>query len=242
MRRVREIVYKQTSRRTSRSAPSATSTSAAVRKRLELVLDAGSLRSKTRAGEHRPAAVLDSKRYASGQGQPEVRNEAKLSSPGSAGSPAARSPSARSISLHGRIDGERGGREGDPRLRAATDRACRRSSFASARPHAGGHLLLMQMAKSSARWPFPHVQKPYISVLLDPTPAAGRLLRLSRDVILAEPRALIGFSLGRGDHRPSGRSSRRIQTSEFLLKHGWWTRSSTAGDARPLAQLSACCL
>src|SRR5207253_9926581 len=55
---------------------------------------------------------------------------------------------------------------------------------------------LMQMAKSSAALArFRHVQRPYISVLLDPTTGGvAASFAFLGDVILAEPRALIGFA------------------------------------------------
>ncbi|TMB39370.1 MAG: acetyl-CoA carboxylase carboxyl transferase subunit beta, partial [Deltaproteobacteria bacterium] len=82
---------------------------------------------------------------------------------------------------------------------------------------------LMQMAKSSAALArFRQVQKPYISVLLDPTTGGvAASFAFLGDVILAEPRALIGFAGPRVIEQtirqklPEG-----FQTSEFLLKHG----------------------
>src|SRR5207253_5662075 len=82
---------------------------------------------------------------------------------------------------------------------------------------------LMQMAKSSAALArFRHVQRPYISVLLDPTTGGvAASFGFLGDVILAEPRALIGFAGPRVIEQtirqklPEG-----FQRSEFLLKHG----------------------
>jgi acetyl-CoA carboxylase carboxyl transferase subunit beta len=66
------------------------------------------------------------------------------------------------------------------------------------------------------------VQKPYISVLLDPTTGGvAASFAFLGDVILAEPRALIGFAGPRVIEQtirqklPEG-----FQRSEFLLKHG----------------------
>ena len=66
------------------------------------------------------------------------------------------------------------------------------------------------------------MQKPYISVLLDPTTGGvAASFAFLGDVILAEPRALIGFAGPRVIEQtirqklPEG-----FQTSEFLLKHG----------------------
>ena len=82
---------------------------------------------------------------------------------------------------------------------------------------------LMQMAKSSAALArFRQVQKPYISVLLDPTTGGvAASFAFLGDVIVAEPRALIGFAGPRVIEQtirqklPEG-----FQRSEFLLKHG----------------------
>jgi acetyl-CoA carboxylase carboxyl transferase subunit beta len=82
---------------------------------------------------------------------------------------------------------------------------------------------LMQMAKSSAALArFRTVRKPYISVLLDPTTGGvAASFAFLGDVILAEPKALIGFAGPRVIEQtirqklPEG-----FQRSEFLLKHG----------------------
>ena len=86
-----------------------------------------------------------------------------------------------------------------------------------------GIFSLMQMAKTSAAIArFRQVQKPYISVMLHPT-TGGVAASFSwlGDVILAEPRALIGFAGPRVIEQtirqklPEG-----FQRSEFLLEHG----------------------
>ena len=82
---------------------------------------------------------------------------------------------------------------------------------------------LMQMAKCSAALArFRHVRQPYVSVLLDPTTGGvAASFAFQGDVILAEPRALIGFAGPRVIEQtlrqklPEG-----FQRSEFLLKHG----------------------
>lgn len=86
-----------------------------------------------------------------------------------------------------------------------------------------GILSLMQMAKTSAALArLSEAGLPYISILTNPT-MAGVMASFASlgDVILAEPRALIGFAgprvikeITRGD-LPEG-----FQTSEFLLEHG----------------------
>ena len=86
-----------------------------------------------------------------------------------------------------------------------------------------GIFSLMQMAKTSAAIArFRQVRKPYISVMLHPT-TGGVAASFSwlGDVILAEPRALIGFAGPRVIEQtirqklPEG-----FQRSEFLLEHG----------------------
>jgi acetyl-CoA carboxylase carboxyl transferase subunit beta len=86
-----------------------------------------------------------------------------------------------------------------------------------------GIFSLMQMAKTSAAIArFREVKKPYISVMLHPTTGgvAASFAWLG-DVILAEPKALIGFAGPRVIEQtirqklPEG-----FQRSEFLLEHG----------------------
>ena len=86
-----------------------------------------------------------------------------------------------------------------------------------------GIFSLMQMAKTSAAIArFRNVGKPYISVLLHPT-TGGVAASFSwlGDVMLAEPKALIGFAGPRVIEQtirqklPEG-----FQRSEFLVEHG----------------------
>lgn len=82
---------------------------------------------------------------------------------------------------------------------------------------------LLQMAKTSAALQRFHQQKlPYISVLTNPTMGGvSASLSMLGDIIIAEPRALIGFAGPRVIEQtvreilPEG-----FQTSEFLLEHG----------------------
>ena len=87
-----------------------------------------------------------------------------------------------------------------------------------------GTLSLMQLAKSTA--PLVRLDRagiPFIAVLTDPT-TGGVLASFASlgDVIVAEPKALIGFAGARvasdtvGEELPQG-----FQTSEFLLDHGF---------------------
>jgi acetyl-CoA carboxylase carboxyl transferase subunit beta len=86
-----------------------------------------------------------------------------------------------------------------------------------------GMFSLMQMAKTCAALSYHHTQKlPFISILTNPT-MAGVLASFAGigDVIIAEPRALIGFTGPRVIEQtirqklPAG-----FQRSEFLIEHG----------------------
>ncbi len=86
-----------------------------------------------------------------------------------------------------------------------------------------GMFSLMQMSKTCAALAYHHQQKlPYISVLTNPT-MAGVMASFAGigDMIIAEPKALIGFTGPRVIEQtirqklPSG-----FQRSEFLLEHG----------------------
>lgn len=86
-----------------------------------------------------------------------------------------------------------------------------------------GILSLMQMAKTSAALSrLAEARIPYFSVLTNPTMAGVMASYASLgDVILAEPRALIGFA-GRRVIKETTHADlpEGFQTSEFLLEHG----------------------
>ncbi len=104
-----------------------------------------------------------------------------------------------------------------------------------------GIFSLMQMAKTSAALNrFRSVRKPYISVMLHPTTGgvAASFAWLG-DVVIAEPKALIGFAGPRvieqtiREKLPPG-----FQRSEFLLEHGMIDAIVQRGEMREkLAQL-----
>jgi acetyl-CoA carboxylase carboxyl transferase subunit beta len=109
------------------------------------------------------------------------------------------------------------------------DRACERRTAAVVFSSTGGARMqegifsLMQMAKTSAALHrFRSVRKPYVSVMLHPTTGgvAASFAWLG-DVVVAEPKALIGFAGPRvieqtiREKLPPG-----FQRSEFLLEHG----------------------
>lgn len=87
-----------------------------------------------------------------------------------------------------------------------------------------GVLSLMQMAKTSALLAIMHKKRiPYISILTNPTTAGVMASYASLgDVIIAEPKALLGFAGPRviaqtiGAELPPG-----FQSSEFFLEHGF---------------------
>ncbi len=105
-----------------------------------------------------------------------------------------------------------------------------------------GVLSLMQMAKTCAALARlrDEAKMPYISVLTHPTTGGvAASFAMLGDVILAEPRALIGFAGPRviqqtiGGALPEG-----FQTSEYLLEHGMVDHIISRKDLRPmLAQL-----
>jgi acetyl-CoA carboxylase carboxyl transferase subunit beta len=104
-----------------------------------------------------------------------------------------------------------------------------------------GIFSLMQMAKTSAALHrFRSVRKPYVSVMLHPTTGgvAASFAWLG-DVVIAEPKALIGFAGPRvieqtiREKLPPG-----FQRSEFLLEHGMIDAIVQRGEMRQkLAQV-----
>jgi acetyl-CoA carboxylase carboxyl transferase subunit beta len=99
-----------------------------------------------------------------------------------------------------------------------------------------GTLSLMQLAKTTA--PLTRLDRagiPFISILTDPT-TGGVLASFASlgDVILAEPKALIGFAGARvasgtvGEELPEG-----FQTAEFLLDHGLLDAVVQRSELRP---------
>lgn len=98
-----------------------------------------------------------------------------------------------------------------------------------------GILSLMQMAKvSAALGRLGQAKVPYISVLTDPTTGGvAASFAMLGDIILAEPKALIGFAGPRVIEQtirqklPEG-----FQRSEFLLEHGMIDRIVTRAEMR----------
>jgi acetyl-CoA carboxylase carboxyl transferase subunit beta len=99
-----------------------------------------------------------------------------------------------------------------------------------------GILSLMQMAKTSAALSqLDRTSGLFISILTNPT-MGGAMASFAAlgDVILAEPKALIGFA-GPNVIRETIRSEipEGFQTSEFLLEHGFVDRIVNREDLRP---------
>ena len=90
-----------------------------------------------------------------------------------------------------------------------------------------GLLSLMQMAKTTAAVErCRSVGAPYISVFTDPT-MAGVLASYASiaDVILAEPKALVGFAGARVSKQAQVvKAPDDFQTAEFVYKHGMLDR------------------
>ena len=86
-----------------------------------------------------------------------------------------------------------------------------------------GTLSLMQMAKiSSALAAMDEARLPFISVLTDPTTGGVTAsFAMLGDVIIAEPKALIGFAGPRViEQTIRQKLPKDFQKSEFLLEHG----------------------
>jgi len=199
-----------------------------VRKRLDLVLDPGSFVEYDRGLETTdPLQFNDSKKY-----KDRVKASARSSGEGEAFVSGMGRLAGREISIgafhFGFMGGSMGSVVGEKVTRVferATDKrvpAIVFSASGGARMQEG-IFSLMQMAKSSAALArFRTVHKPYISVLLDPTTGGvAASFAFLGDVILAEPKALIGFAGPRVIEQtlrqklPDG-----FQRSEFLLEHG----------------------
>jgi len=199
-----------------------------VRKRLELVLDPGTFVEHDLGLESTdPLQFSDSKKY-----KDRIKSSQRSSGEGEAFLSGMGRVAGREVSIgafhFGFMGGSMGSVVGEKVTRVferATDRRVPAIIFSAS----GGARMqeaifsLMQMAKSSAAIArFRQVQRPYISVLLDPiTGGVAPSFAFTGDVILAEPKALIGFAGPRVIEQtirqklPEG-----FQRSEFLLKHG----------------------
>ncbi|MBS2023262.1 MAG: acetyl-CoA carboxylase carboxyltransferase subunit beta [Deltaproteobacteria bacterium] len=199
-----------------------------VRKRLELVLDAGTFQELDRGLESTdPLSFTDSKKY-----KDRLRASSKNSGEGEAFVSGVGRLAGREVSVgcfhFGFLGGSMGSVVGE-KVTRVFERAHELQIPAIVFSASGGARMqegifsLMQMAKSSAALArFRQTKKPYISVLLDPTTGGvAASFAFLGDVILAEPKALIGFAGPRVIEQtlrqklPEG-----FQRSEFLLEHG----------------------
>src|ERR1700704_3588538 len=224
-----EIIYKQEVERNHEVCPKCGEHfPLAVRKRLDLVLDPGTFVEHDQGLESTdPLQFSDSRKY-----KERLKASAKTSGEGEAFVGGIGRLAGREVSIGAFHFGFLGGAMGSvvgEKVTRLFERATERRIPAIIFSASGGARMqeaifsLMQMAKSSAALArFRHVQKPYISVLLDPTTGGvAASFAFLGDVILAEPRALIGFAGPRVIEQtirqklPEG-----FQRSEFLLKHG----------------------
>jgi acetyl-CoA carboxylase carboxyl transferase subunit beta len=199
-----------------------------VRRRLDLVLDPGSFVEHDRGLESTdPLQFSDSKKY-----KDRLKSSAKTSGEQEAFVAGMGRLAGREVSIgafhFGFLGGSMGSVVGE-KVTRLFERATERRVPAIVFSASGGARMqeaifsLMQMAKSSAALArFRTVKKPYVSVLLDPTTGGvAASFAFLGDIIVAEPKALIGFAGPRVIEQtlrqklPEG-----FQTSEFLLQHG----------------------
>ena len=199
-----------------------------VRRRLDLVLDAGSFDECDLGLETTdPLEFSDSRKY-----KERVKASARASGESEAFLSGLGRLAGREVSIgafhYGFMGGSMGSVVGE-KVTRVFERATERRIPAIVFSASGGARMqeaifsLMQMAKSSAALArFRRVRQPYISVLLDPTTGGvSASFAFLGDIILAEPKALIGFAGPRVIEQtirqklPEG-----FQRSEFLLKHG----------------------
>ena len=217
-----------------------------VRRRLDLVLDPGSFVEHDKGLESTdPLQFSDSRKY-----KDRIRAAAKGAGETEAFVSGLGRLAGREVSIGAFHFGFMGGSMGSvvgEKVTRIFERATERRIPAIIFSASGGARMqeaiisLMQMAKCSAALArFRPVRKPYISVLLDPTTGGvAASFAFQGDVILAEPRALIGFAGPRVIEQtlrqklPEG-----FQRSEFLLKHGMIDAIVPRKDLRErLAQL-----
>ena len=219
-----------------------------VRRRLELMLDPGSFQElDAELVPLDPLGFVDSKRY-----RDRLRSTAKATGMSDAFISGAGAIDGRAVSIGSFAFEFMGGSMGSvvgEKVARVFDRACERripaivfSSTGGARMQEGIYSL-MQMPKSAAALNrFRSVRKPYVSVMLHPTTGgvAASFAWLG-DVIIAEPKALIGFAGPRvieqtiREKLPPG-----FQRSEFLVEHGMIDAIVKRGEMRQkLSQLLA---
>ncbi len=199
-----------------------------VRRRLEMVLDAGSFQElDAELNPQDPLGFVDSKKY-----KDRLRSTYKSSGLRDAFISGVGNVDGKPVSLGSFAFEFMGGSMGSvvgEKVARVFDRAFERRIPAIVFSSTGGARMqegifsLMQMAKTSAALHrFRSVKKPYVSVMLHPTTGgvAASFAWLG-DVVIAEPKALIGFAGPRvieqtiREKLPPG-----FQRSEFLIEHG----------------------
>ncbi|HEU4383008.1 MAG TPA: acetyl-CoA carboxylase, carboxyltransferase subunit beta [Anaeromyxobacteraceae bacterium] len=199
-----------------------------LRRRLEMVLDPGSFQElDADLSPQDPLGFVDAKKY-----RDRLRSTYKASGLRDAFVSGVGTVDGRPVSLGCFAFEFMGGSMGSvvgEKVARVLDRAYERRNSAIVFSSTGGARMqegifsLMQMAKTSAALHrFRSVRKPYISVMLHPTTGgvAASFAWLG-DVVIAEPKALIGFAGPRvieqtiREKLPPG-----FQRSEFLLEHG----------------------
>jgi len=199
-----------------------------VRRRLEMVLDPGTFEElDAELAPQDPLGFVDAKKY-----RDRLKSTAKNTGMKDAFISGAGAIDGRPVSIGSFAFEFMGGSMGSvvgEKVARVFDRAYERRVPAIVFSSTGGARMqegifsLMQMAKTSAALNrFRAVRKPYVSVMLHPTTGgvAASFAWLG-DVIIAEPKALIGFAGPRvieqtiREKLPEG-----FQRSEFLLEHG----------------------
>ncbi len=199
-----------------------------VRRRLDLVLDPGTFDECDIGLESTdPLQFTDSKRY-----RDRIKASARTASESEAFVSGLGRLAGREVSIGAFHFGFMGGSMGSvvgEKVTRIFERATERKIPSIIFSASGGARMqeaifsLMQMAKSSAALArYRAVRQPYISVLLDPTTGGvAASFAFLGDVILAEPKALIGFAGPRViEQTMRQKLPEGFQRSEFLLKHG----------------------
>ena len=217
-----------------------------VRRRLDMVLDPGSFEElDTELAPTDPLGFSDSKKY-----RDRLKSTAKTSGLKDAFVSGVgtieKSPVSVGCFAFEFMGGSMGSVVGE-KVARVVDRAYERKVPAIVFSSTGGARMqegifsLMQMAKTSAALNrFRQIRKPYISVMLHPTTGgvAASFAWLG-DVVIAEPKALIGFAGPRViDQALREKLPEGFQRSEFLLEHGMIDAVVKRGEMRAkLAQL-----
>jgi acetyl-CoA carboxylase carboxyl transferase subunit beta len=225
----REMIYRKEVERNQRVCPKcAHHFRIGALERVRLLLDEGSFIPRDeRLATEDPLRFKDARRYADRSrdaGRKSGRNESVLSGEGTIGG----HPVQICAFEFDFMGGSMGSVAGE-RIARAAERACGRRTPLIIVSCSGGARMqeglfsLMQMAKTAAALArLGKAGLPYLSILADPTTGGvSASFAMLGDVILAEPRALIGFAGPRViEQTIGGKLPEGFQRSEFLLAHG----------------------